>query len=119
MWSDIVSGRYSMRSKRGRSLRCWRWAAANAWRHATSAGAAATIRRTRRETRCSPRICPRQVQRRGRPAENIRDAAKKEQYWRAAAWMLERGYPQRYARRGPDVITVEQIAYLLAHLRRS
>jgi hypothetical protein len=46
---------------------------------------------------------------------NIRDAAKKEQYWRAAAWMLERGYPDRYARRGPEVITVDQIAALLAH----
>jgi hypothetical protein len=49
---------------------------------------------------------------------NIRNAAKKEQYWHAAAWMLERGYPQRYARRGPDVITVEQIAYLLAQFSR-
>ena len=49
----------------------------------------------------------------------IRNAAKKEQYWRAAAWMLERGYPQRYARRGPDVITVEQIADLLAQFARS
>jgi hypothetical protein len=46
---------------------------------------------------------------------NIRNAAKKEQYWRAAAWMLERAYPERYARRGPDVITVEQIAGLLSH----
>jgi hypothetical protein len=45
----------------------------------------------------------------------IRNAAKKEQYWRAAAWMLERGYPDRYARRGPEVITIDQIAALLAH----
>ena len=44
----------------------------------------------------------------------IRNAASQPQYWRAAAWMLERGYPQRYAARGPDVITVEQIAGLLA-----
>ena len=44
----------------------------------------------------------------------IRNAAKKEQYWRAAAWALERVYPQRYARRGPDVITVDQIGQLLA-----
>jgi hypothetical protein len=47
---------------------------------------------------------------------NIRDAAKKEQYWRAAAWALERGFPEKYARRGPDVITIEQIAALLASL---
>ncbi len=39
---------------------------------------------------------------------NIRDAAKKEQYWRAAAWALERCFPERYARRSPDVITAEQ-----------
>jgi len=44
---------------------------------------------------------------------NIRNAAKKEQYWRAAAWALERGFPEKYARRGPDVITVEQIGLLL------
>ena len=37
--------------------------------------------------------------------KNIRNAAKKEQYWRAAAWVLERRFPERYARRGPDVIT--------------
>lgn len=43
----------------------------------------------------------------------IRSAAQKDLYWRAAAWMLERNRPQRYARRGPDVITAEQIAGLL------
>jgi len=46
--------------------------------------------------------------------KNIRNAAKKEQYWRAAAWALERGFPEKYARRGPDVITLEQIGVLLA-----
>jgi hypothetical protein len=45
--------------------------------------------------------------------KNIRSAAKKEQYWRAAAWALERCFPEKYARRGPDVITVEQIGLLL------
>ena len=44
---------------------------------------------------------------------NIRNAAKKEQYWRAAAWALERRFPERYARRGPDVITLEQVTQLL------
>ena len=29
--------------------------------------------------------------------KNIRNAAKKEQYWRAAAWALERRFPERYA----------------------
>ena len=46
--------------------------------------------------------------------KNIRNAAKKEQYWRAAAWALERGFPEKYARRGPDVITLEQIGLLLS-----
>jgi hypothetical protein len=45
--------------------------------------------------------------------KRIRDAAKKDKYWRAAAWTLERVYPQRYARRNPDVLTVDQIANLL------
>ncbi len=45
--------------------------------------------------------------------KNIRNAAKKEQYWRAAAWALERRFPERYARRGPDVITIEQVMVLL------
>jgi hypothetical protein len=45
--------------------------------------------------------------------KNIRNAAKKEQYWRAAAWALERAFPEKYARRGPDVITVDQIGILL------
>jgi hypothetical protein len=45
--------------------------------------------------------------------KNIRSAAEKSQYWRAAAWALERIFPQRYARRGPDVITVDQIGRLM------
>jgi len=45
--------------------------------------------------------------------KNITAAAKKPQYWRAAAWVLERLYPRRYAARGPDVITREQITRLL------
>ena len=46
--------------------------------------------------------------------KNIQKAARKEQYWRAAAWALERRNPEEYARRGPDVITVDQIRLLLA-----
>jgi hypothetical protein len=47
---------------------------------------------------------------------NIRKAANKEQYWRAAAWALERMFPEKYARRGPDVLTVEQLAEVLDQL---
>jgi len=47
---------------------------------------------------------------------NIRKAARNEKYWRAAAWALERIDPQRYARRSPDAITVEEIKDLLVQL---
>ncbi len=47
---------------------------------------------------------------------NIRNAAKKEQYWRAAAWALERGFPEKYAPRDPDVITAEQLVQILRQL---
>lgn len=45
--------------------------------------------------------------------KNITAAAKKPQYWRAAAWVLERLNPRRYAPRGPETITRDQIARLL------
>lgn len=45
---------------------------------------------------------------------NIQKAARQERYWRAAAWALERKNPRDFARRGPDVITVDQIKQLLA-----
>ena len=48
--------------------------------------------------------------------KNIRNAAKKEQYWRAAAWALERGFPDKYAARSPDVITAEQLAQIMGQL---
>ena len=46
--------------------------------------------------------------------KHIQQAAKKPQYWRAAAWVLEHAFPEKYARRSPEVITVEQIKRLLA-----
>lgn len=48
--------------------------------------------------------------------KNIQHAAKMPQYWRAAAWVLERVFPQRYAARGPDVLTLDQITQLLGQL---
>lgn len=45
--------------------------------------------------------------------QQIRNAAKKEQYWRAAAWVLERRSPNRYAARGANTITFEQLAQLM------
>ena len=46
--------------------------------------------------------------------ENIQKAARTERYWRAAAWALERINPDKYGRRGADVITVDQIRALMA-----
>jgi hypothetical protein len=43
--------------------------------------------------------------------ENIETASKK--CWRASAWVLERLYPERYARRGPGTVTAEQVSHLL------
>jgi len=48
--------------------------------------------------------------------KNIAAAARKPQYWRAAAWMLERTRPQQYAARGPDVIARDQFARFLGCL---
>ncbi len=48
--------------------------------------------------------------------KNIRDAAKKAQYWRAAAWALERLNPEDFAPRGPDVVTAEQMHSLIDQL---
>ncbi len=46
--------------------------------------------------------------------KSIQKAAKKEQYWRAAAWVLERKNPDDFARRGPNVFTPDQITLILA-----
>ena len=46
----------------------------------------------------------------------IKAAAKKEQYWRAAAWVLERRNPNRYAARGAHTITFNQLARLITQI---
>ena len=43
----------------------------------------------------------------------IQAAAKRSDGWRAAAWLLQKTYPERYARR-PDTMTPEQVAAVLA-----
>ncbi len=48
--------------------------------------------------------------------QQIKAAAKKEQYWRAAAWVLERRNPNRYAARGAQTITFEQLARLITQI---
>lgn len=46
--------------------------------------------------------------------QNILAAARKEQYWRAAAWALERLNPEEFAPRSPDAITIDQVRRLLS-----
>lgn len=50
--------------------------------------------------------------------KNIQAAARKEQYWRAAAWVLERRHPQEWGPRSPNVLTPEEVHQLLAALAR-
>ena len=45
--------------------------------------------------------------------ENIRNAARQQRHWRAAAWALERLEPEKYGKRAPDAITVEQVGELM------
>ena len=39
----------------------------------------------------------------------IRRAALKEQYWRAAAWVLERRVPERFGAKKPETLTAEHV----------
>jgi hypothetical protein len=45
--------------------------------------------------------------------KNINSAAKKAQYWRAAAWALERLNPEEYATPHPDMISLEQVSRVI------
>jgi len=47
---------------------------------------------------------------------NINKAAKKEQYWRAAAWALERLNPEDFAKRSPGKLTPEEVRTILQRL---
>ena len=47
---------------------------------------------------------------------NIQNAANRTQYWRAAAWALERCYPERYAARNPDNFSREEVLLLIEGL---
>jgi hypothetical protein len=44
----------------------------------------------------------------------IRRAAQKEQYWRAAAWVLERRVPDRYGAKKPGTLTAEHVQQFMA-----
>lgn len=46
----------------------------------------------------------------------IRAAAKKDRYWRAAAWLLERRNPDDFAHRPANVVTGDQITQMFTQL---
>ena len=46
----------------------------------------------------------------------VRAAAKKERYWRAAAWLLERKNPQDFAPRPPTLFTGEEVFQLISRI---
>ena len=50
--------------------------------------------------------------------KNINSAAKKAQYWRAAAWALERLNPEEFAAPHPNTITIEQVSRLIDCIAR-
>ena len=45
---------------------------------------------------------------------HIRKAVQKEQYWRAAAWILERRLPDRYGTKKANTLTAEQMQKFMA-----
>lgn len=47
---------------------------------------------------------------------SIQAAAGDVKQWRAAAWALERMFPERYARRAPDTITIDQMNEIIQAL---
>jgi hypothetical protein len=50
--------------------------------------------------------------------KNINSAAKKAQYWRAAAWALERLNPEEFAAPHPNAITLEQASRVIDYFAR-
>jgi hypothetical protein len=47
---------------------------------------------------------------------SIQTASQDVKQWRASAWALERLFPERYGRRSPRTITVEQVSELIRQL---
>jgi hypothetical protein len=75
----------------------------------------ATIRNTaKREPEFAVALEQAESQHEIRHLTHINAAAKEGRYWRAAAWALERMNPDRYARRRPNTITVQQVSEVLA-----
>jgi hypothetical protein len=80
---------------------------------------------------CSPQTIRREIERDGQFAaevarseqqaevyfvKSIRQAAQKEQYWRAAAWFLEHRRPEQFGKRSGDTVTRHQVNRILGQL---
>jgi hypothetical protein len=73
-----------------------------------------TIRRTaRREPQFAQRLRRSEVGAELTLLRSIHAAAGDVRHWRAAAWALERMFPQRYARRRPDALPLERAVELI------
>ncbi len=74
----------------------------------------------RREATLDPEFGERYKKTRGESEQKYMEllgkAANNPQYWRAAAWALERRFPKHYAPRSPDIITLSQITILIAKI---
>jgi len=74
----------------------------------------------RRETQIDPKFAAMVGEARGQAEfsymKRIHKAAEKDQYWRAAAWFLERCHPEHYGARSPDVITFDQLVQLIGKI---
>lgn len=74
----------------------------------------------RREAELDPEFGEQYKKARGESEFNymqlLSNAAAQPQYWRAAAWALERRFPKFYAPRSPDVVTLSQITILIAKI---
>jgi hypothetical protein len=46
----------------------------------------------------------------------LRFAARKDRYWRAAAWLLERKNPEDFAQRPPNLFTSEEVAEMITSI---
>jgi hypothetical protein len=74
-----------------------------------------TIRNTaKREPEFAAEIEQAESQHEIRHLTHINAAAKEGRYWRAAAWALERTYPDRYGRRRPHTLNLDQMSQVLA-----
>ena len=81
--------------------------------------AMATIRRTARlDERFAKRLRRAATLHELRHARRVLDASKDDRHWRAAAWVLERGYPDRYASRKPAAVSPRQLSDVLGRFAR-